>query len=256
MILVKKLGLFLLLFSFISLQRYKAQSTSSSYNNWATYFLNFKLNSKWGIHFDAQFRGDEEFRNIKQHLVRSGIQYSINSNIHLTLGYAHVNSYSSTLKKNISEFRPWQQLILQQNLNRTQNTLRFRLEQRFIENYSLVNNTLNRDKNKFGNRFRVFDRWVVEIIKKESSSFYLALQDEIFFNIPDNPINKNAVDQNRFLVAFGLFKNGNTRFELGYMNQYLFPSNSNYSMNNILHLSILQNFPTKNTQQVPSSVEK
>lgn len=248
-----RIAVLLLIVKSISLQ---AQNISSSYNNWATYFLNYKFSNRWGIHFDTQFRGDEEFRNIKQHLVRGGIQYSLKSNIHLTIGYAHVNTFSTGFQRNLSEYRPWQQFIWQHNFTRAHNTLRIRLEQRWSENYTISNNVLDKSEMKYGNRIRLFNRFLYDLLKKETSTFYLALQNEFFLNFPENQFNKNLLDQNRFLLAIGIFKNGNTRFEIGYMNQFITPSNANYSDNHILHLSVLQNFAPKITQQVPKTVEK
>ena len=245
-----------ILFLFVKCISLQAQNISSSYNNWATYFLNYKFTSQWGIHFDAQFRGDEEFRNIKQHLVRGGIQFSVKNNIHFTLGYAHVNTYSASFQRNLSEYRPWQQFIWQHNFTRSQNTLRIRLEQRWSENYTIINSEISKSTMKYGNRIRLFNRFLYDLLKKETSTYYLAMQNELFLNFPKNQFNKNLLDQNRFLLAIGIFKNGNTRFEIGYMNQFITPSNANYSDNHILHLSVLQNFATTTTQQLSKTVEK
>jgi hypothetical protein len=70
---------------------------------------------------------------------------------------------------------------------------------------------------------------------------YIVLQDEIFFTLGDNNINRNFIDQNRFFVGLGLNFKNTTRLEVGYLNHYVTSSIVNDFMYHTISFSVLQN---------------
>lgn len=120
---------------------------------------------------------------------------------------------------------------------------RFRLEQRWVEQLAIVdNNVINSDTN-YQNRLRYLNRNLFHLyqFKSAGNEMYIVLQDEIFFTLGDNNINRNFIDQNRFFVGFGLNFNNTTRLEVGYLNQYFTSSIANDFMNHTISFSVLQN---------------
>jgi len=107
---------------------------ASNYNNWFTYFAQYKFGPRWAMHLDFQFRADDKVQRVNQSLLRTGAQYFFKPNLNLTLGYAYVNTYGAGVFSYFTEHRIWEQLIYNQNFGRTNMTHRLRLEQRFVEN--------------------------------------------------------------------------------------------------------------------------
>lgn len=214
------------------------------YMHWYTYFGNFRIHEKWAIHFDGQARIDEGLGQARQILLRPGLQYVFNPKMNLTLGYAYISSYVPALDAFAPEHRIWEQFIYRHRNDRYDMTHRFRLEQRFVaakrRNGDGVVETADW---QYGNRIRYFNRTLFPLKAKLTSElpFYLAAQNEVFINFANQQINPNAFDQNRLLLAIGVVHKNRTRYEIGYMNQFLNAFNANRRMNHILHFSVLQN---------------
>jgi len=183
---------------------------------WLASFNSYRLSASWGLHFDAQLRSGNDWKNVRNILLRPGITYFINSRNSVTLGYAYVGAYNvNGPKTTLTEHRIWEQYIYNTKLGRTSLQNRFRLEQRFIERQT---------ENVFAQRLRYFIRSVIPLAKQEKSfsmGFFAALQDEIFFNIQNKAkINNSLFDQNRIYFAVGYRFSSKFDAEAGYMNQY------------------------------------
>lgn len=225
-------------FTVLFAQQLIGQSANDShYNNWFTYFAQYKFSPRWGMHLDVQFRADDKVQRIRQSLLRAGAQYFVRPDLNVTLGYAYVNTYSASASNYFTEHRIWQQLIYNQSFGKNGMTHRLRLEQRFVENPVAEN-----DDYSTGHRIRYFNRVIFPFGKNPDAKAgpYAALQDEVFFNFASSGINKNVFDQNRLLVAFGILYQKHTRLEIGYMNQWLNPSAGEDVSNHMLHFSVLQ----------------
>jgi hypothetical protein len=220
-----------------------AQKTLHNQGNWFTYFGQYKFSPKWGMHLDMQFRMDEDAARANQTLLRTGLQYYPGKNTSITIGFADIHSYNKGLNAYVPEDRIWEQFLVNHPLSkRITMTERFRLEQRFVGHLVSENNQINRLDDFYGNRFRYFNRTLFNLTDPEKKNIlYAALQDEVFLNFGASDINPHVFDQNRLLLALGIWTGKHTRYEIGYMNQYLHPKTAPNVGNNILHLSILQN---------------
>lgn len=72
-----------------------AQNTRISDNNnigWYNYFGTFKINDKFGIHTEFQWRRDKFITDRQQNLLRLGVNYQLNPKIQLRLGYAQIET--------------------------------------------------------------------------------------------------------------------------------------------------------------------
>jgi len=222
--------------------------TIQNHQNWFTYFGQFKLSDNWGIHTDVQFRMDEDVKFAKQNLLRAGLIRYFNPNLNFTTGYAYINSqgalptWGGTLNYYATEHRIFEQLIYAHKPANLSMTHRFRVEQRFLEKFRIAPNDGIETDHVYGNRFRYFNRTILNLTRSAEAKnpFYVALQDEVFMNFASPDINQNFFDQNRFLVALGVFHDKKTRLELGYMNQLTNPQTGPNVMNHIVHVSVLQ----------------
>ncbi len=193
----------------------KAQE--SNFGNWLMYIGNKKINSKWNIHNEVQYRNYNIIGDLEQLLLRTGLGYSFNENKNnVLLGYGYILSenYLDNIDEKIAinEHRIFQQFTSNQKIGSVNLNHRYRFEQRFIEN-------------DFKLRFRYFLSATLPITKKENNSFYLSAYNEIFLNAKSS-----IFDRNRLYGGLGYKVNKNLRFELGYMNQF-FETNSRDQLN-------------------------
>ena len=194
----------------------KAQE--SNLGNWLIYIGNKKLNSKWNIHNEVQYRNYNAIGDLEQLLLRTGVGYNLNEKNNVLLGYGYILSENyigdSDDKISVNEHRIFQQYITKQTVGSVTLSHRYRFEQRFVEDV-------------FKMRFRYFLGLNIPLKKNESgaSPLYLSAYNEIFLN------SKSSIfDRNRVYGGLGYNLNKNIKLELGYMNQF-FESDSRDQIN-------------------------
>ncbi len=182
-------------------------SQDSNLGNWLIYIGNKKLNTKWNIHNEVQYRNYDAIGDLEQLLLRTGLGYNLSENNHnILLGYGYILSENyignSDDKASVNEHRIFQQFTSKQSIGIVNLNHRYRFEQRFVEE-------------DFKMRFRYFLSVTVPFSKKESNKLYLSAYNEIFLNT------ESAVfDRNRVYGGLGFKINNNIKIEAGYMNQF------------------------------------
>ncbi len=194
---------------------------------WYNVFLTIKLNQKWGIHAEYQWRRMNYISNWQQSLARTGINYALSPNLQLRLGYAFIGTFAygeypiNAMGKPFSEHRFFQ--MLQQNTTEGKVGISHRLmfEQRLVGKYSNASST-HEDQFVFMNRLRYMLRLqmplVGNVIKPKVP--YLAVYDELFMGFGKN-VRENVFDQNRIGLLAGYVLSNHFRIEGGYLNQIL-----------------------------------
>jgi hypothetical protein len=231
-------GTILLLFTVASTTHAQTQFTG-----WVASFNTVKLNKKFSIHFDGQFRSSDQLQHMQTLLLRPGLNYHIKKNIIATAGYGYIHNRRivSGVSGYAPEHRIFEQLIVNHKLAYTTLSHRFRLEQRFIGKSIPRGNDLHNQGNTYANRFRYFFRTLlpIAIAGEFRKGPFFALQNEVFMNIGDkSAVNGEFFDQNRAYGALGY--RFSTRFdaEVGYLNQYINGRNNDFTNNHIVQLAV------------------
>lgn len=184
---------------------------SSDLGNWLVYLGNKKINNRWNIHHEAQYRNYNAIGDLEQLLLRTGVGYNLtenNNNVLLGYGFIHSQNYVAEGEKvGNNEHRIFQQFITRQNIGRVAIQHRYRYEQRWIENAP------------FRQRFRYSLSLNIPInttSMNDKSVVYFSTYNEIFLNDRGN-----IFDRNRLYGGMGYRVNQLVGFEIGYMNQFL-----------------------------------
>lgn len=201
---------FAILCIFFSLFLFPSQlkAQESNLGNWLIYIGNKKINSKWNIHNEVQYRNYNAIGDLEQLLLRTGLGYNITDNANLLLGYGYVlseNYSNGTDKKTtVNEHRIFQQFTTKQKLGKVSLSHRYRFEQRFVEE-------------DFKMRLRYFLGFNLPLQNNENGKnpLYLSAYNEIFLNTESS-----VFDRNRVYGGLGYKFSDSLRLELGYMNQF------------------------------------
>lgn len=198
----------------------------SDIGNWFLYFGNQKINNRWNLHSEVQYRNYNFAGDLEQLLLRTGIGYNLTeNNNNILLGYAYIHSEpyvaGTDEKLSTNENRIFQQFITKEKFGRVNIQHRYRFEQRFIED-------------DFKMRLRYFLSLNVPINKNtmDKNAVYASAYNEIFINTEPN-----YFDRDRIYGGLGYCFNKNFKVEAGVMTQIL--SNSSRTQFQIMFFNSL-----------------
>ena len=195
-------------------------------NAWLMYFGNHRISDRWGLHTEYQWRRADGFEHWQQSLLRLGADYYAKNGVQYTAGYGWIRSFrygDQPIAHSNNEHRIWQQIITKSKVGRVDVQHRYRLEQRFIENWVKdADGVYTQDGFYFRQRVRYRLLLTVPLSKKEmaDNTLFFAAYDEAFLGF-GRGIAKNVLDQNRLYAALGWRFNAACNIQLGYLNQYI-----------------------------------
>jgi hypothetical protein len=197
------------------------RETATQFHSWYIYQGNHRLNDRWGLHTEYQWRREDWGTTWQQSLARLGLDYHTRSGATLTGGYGWIRSFpygAQPIAQVTDEHRLWEQWIVRKAYPRAQSQHRVRLEQRWIESPAAWH---------FQQRVRY--RWAVKVPVK--GDVFLAAYDEVFAHIGFQK-SDFLLDQNRFSTTLGWQLNPTTDLQLGYLNQHIWKTNGLQKENN------------------------
>ena len=178
-----------------------------NYGNWFVYFGNQKINNKWLLQSDVQYRLNQIPNQKSQLLLRAGIGYNLteaNNNILLGLAFVESNrEEGDEIVSTTNEKRIYQQYLYKQKRNNWFLTHRVRLEERFI-----------------ANDFALRSRYFLAVQKPLNGkllnrrSLYASGFNELFIDISNQKF-----DRNRLFAGMGYGVTNDIRLETGYLIQ-------------------------------------
>ena len=174
---------------------------------WFSANVPVQLSNKWQWHNDAGYRTLGNSVYASQYLYRTGLRYKVNKIVSTAAGVAFFFTRTSFSKQNHefgSEFRLWQEALLQKQLSKpVQLQVRIRTEQRFFKE-------TERREAFTAHRFRLR----VAAITKIKERYSIQLADEYFHQQAHKEF---LFDQNRLMLS-NIFKvNKSTQLLAGYM---------------------------------------
>ena len=231
----------------IPLQGTAQKEIANQENAWLMYVGNHRISQCLGLHTEYQFRRSDMFQYWQQSLLRLGVDYHLKSGEQFTAGYAWIKSYpygEQPIAHINNEHRIWQQFITKSNFYRIELQHRYRLEQRFIENW---NTSVEGAHSLMGHLYRQRARYrfqiTIPLSKREMSdnTLFCVINDEVFLGFGKG-IGKNVLDQNRFFTALGWRINAACNIQLGYLNQYIIKNDGiNAERNHTLQITVVYN---------------
>ena len=177
--------------------------------------------------FDGQSRFVEDAGGFNQLLIRPGLGYAVGDDQTLWYGYAYIRTAPGAPGREFDENRMWQQWMYTPSAGDWSFVHRSRLEQRWVET--------GRD---VGLRFRQFARAQYNL--SETPQWSLIAWDEGFFHLNNTDWGaRTGFDQNRAFVGVGFRPTPKgVRYELGYLNQYIYRRGGESVMNHIVSFSV------------------
>jgi len=203
------------------------QNRISDHNNigWYAYNGTFKLDSKFSIHTEYQWRRNDYIESWQQSLLRLGINYQIDPKVQLRVGYAWAETFPygeipiNGMGKDFTEHRIYEMATVTDKIGKIDLSHRFMLEQRWVGRYSNANLT-SEDQYPFMNRARYMIRLQMPLKGNSivDKTPYVAVYDELMIGFGKN-VGENIFDQNRIGILLGYKFNNLIRIEGGYLNQ-------------------------------------
>jgi hypothetical protein len=134
-----------------------------------------------------------------------------------------------------NEHRIWEQFTQTSTIGRVSLQHRYRLEQRFLENYVKSGSDYIRSGTLFRNRIRY--RALAYIPLNNSSmtdkTLFMNVNNEVFLGFGQG-IGTNILDQNRLQIALGWKFNSKCMIQVGYFNQYVVKNAKVSALNSVI----------------------
>jgi hypothetical protein len=241
---LKFLTCFLFLFPFFG---FTQKNISVHRLAWTLYTGTHKITKKVNVMTEYQWRRADGFQHWQQSLLRLGTEYIFNPKLSVMGGYAWIKTFpygTQPILHEFNEHRIFEQLNLKDNVGRFEVQHRYRVEQRFLDQYvkNAAGDVVLGDP-VFRNRIRYRAMVMVPLSRKEmaNNTLFLNVNDELFVGFGKG-IAKNPIDQNRFIAALGWRFNSQTNVQVGYLNQFVIKSNAiDMERNHGLWISMVYN---------------
>jgi hypothetical protein len=202
------------------------KSIATQTNAWTMFVGTHKLSDKFSLMTEYQWRRADGFKSWQQSLLRFGLEYNINPNVSVMAGYALVKTFPYGDQPTIHEFdenRIFEQVNLKSKIGNVEVQHRYRLEQRFMEQYATdASNNIVQVDPVFRQRLRYRAIAMIPLSRKEMTdkTLFLNVNNEVFLGFGSG-IGKNIMDQNRFIAALGWRFSKDFNVQLGYLNQFV-----------------------------------
>jgi len=204
-----------------------AFSQVNDFGSWSVINTRLNLSPKWSVFNELQLRSQSFYQHFYYYEIKGGVSYAINKNFSFLLGAGKYMTYSDggNFKEPVvaNEFRFWQQVTMNNYLERIKFEHRYRVEQRWL-------------KSGYRNRFRYRLATAVPINQKKMGpkTFYFTAYDEVFFtNIAP------YFERNRVFAGVGYPFSKHFTVQPGWLYQFDYRSNNTKVAKHFFQLTMM-----------------
>jgi hypothetical protein len=210
---VREITLLLMLAPTVVLSQNRKLDTNL--NTWWIYTGDHPIRGPWGVYAEVQARRSDFAATWQQLQLRDAATYRVNAQIQLSAGYVWTRTglYGGfPASRPALEHRIYQQVTVKQAFKRIDLDHRYRLEQRWLQNFTTGTSYYWRYQDRF--------RYQAKVSLPVSPHWYLFGGDEIFLSFGPSH-GPNTFDQNRAMFGIGRKISSFNKLETAYMHQYL-----------------------------------
>ena len=222
MVKYKAIAAWLLFILFSAAFTVKAQNNKTGVFGIATIILPGDSTHRWGGYVELQTRSNELFNQFYYYETKGGISYDIANNYTALIGTGRYYTGAMPVmnQPQVTEFRLWEQITVNNFLDRLKIEHRYRIEQRWLNGI-------------YRNRFRYRLNLAVPLNhpKIQADTYFISVFDEVFLN--------NAAphfERNRFSAAMGYQFDKSLSLQVGWLNQYNYTPTVAGAKNNLVIL--------------------
>ncbi|MDF1504370.1 DUF2490 domain-containing protein [Roseisolibacter sp. H3M3-2] len=229
----------LLLAAPLGAQTAPARRSVSNEVAWLQYFGEHRLDAKWSLNLEAQFRRSGlDLRAPQQLLLRPGVLYQLGGGALLGAGYAYAGTSvygDAPSAVPFPEHRAWQMLQFPGRTGAVAWSHRLRTEQRWVGRIRTVDGAPAHDGYVFRSRGRAMTRATVDApaLGVALPKAYLTSWGELLINAGGFEGSQGQIfDQSRLAAQVGWRFTPRLRAEAGYMQQFVQRGGSRVNENN------------------------
>lgn len=181
---------------------------------WFSVNTTARITDRWSVLLDLHERRTNFMAKSNFDFVRGAVQYNIDKNLSVALGYGHMWLHPTTpgWKTVSNENRIYQQVIYSSKIRKVSLLQRFRNEQRWQQ--KIAGDKLT-GENRFTNRFRYLLSITIPVFKNDKLPS-LCISDEILLHMGKDVV-YNTLDQNRLFAGIRQKISHDLSFDTGYM---------------------------------------
>jgi hypothetical protein len=220
---------------------------------WTSINANARISDKWSLLGDFHLRRNNFLKDPGFYLLRGAAAYSIQPNLSVAAGYAHLWLAASNREMGYytNENRIYEQAIFTHPAGKVNFLHRFRNEQRWIE--FPVNDTPTGNF-RFTNRLRYLMSLRIPVFKNPKYP-QLILADELMLHF-GKAVKYSNFEQNRIYAGINQPISKTVSFDLGYMYSYqLRTSGYQYNSNHIIRLFFYYNPDWRKQKNTPGTID-
>ena len=190
---------------------------------WYTYNGDHKLDDRWKLHTEYQWRRIDFIKSWQQSLARAGLVYKLSDRVNVSSAYTLLVTYPYGNYPDATvptpEHRIYEDITLSDQLGRLKLSHRFRLEQRWFGQPSDSNPRKIADW-EYQNRarYQLSATYPLSGPTIDNNEFYLNAFEEIFIGFGGN-VGNNVFNQNRLSGGVGYQIKENFKLELNYLSR-------------------------------------
>lgn len=202
----------------------KAQERETHYSSWNTINIHKKVNEKWSVNTEFNFRRTHFLRDWEQFIMRPFVHYTFDNELDIAVGYSYIRNYNYadfSTPIDFTENNIFQQLTIKHKFSRFSFNHRLRFEERFQENVVEIEpNVYSIDGIRYRNRFRY--RFQIAVPLKTFTtitSLSLVVYDEVHLDL-GNGLRPEKLDQNWMFVGISFRASEHIKIRSGYHDIY------------------------------------